>query len=215
MRVRGAVLAGGAATRFEGRPKGLLEVGGRRVLDRVVDTVIAALGTRPILIANASDAPTWRPDLPCVTDVQPGAGSLGGIYTALTSAAETGGEPVLCVAWDMPFLERSLLAALVTEGAGFDAFLPMSGPAAHGSAGLEPLCAVYGPACREPIERSLARGDLRAIAFHDSVRVGTLPLERVRAFGDPAVLFFNMNRPEDLERAEALWRARQAAEQKA
>jgi len=30
----------------------------------------------------------------------------------------------------------------------------------------------------------------------------------VRAFGDPAVLFFNVNAPEDLERAEALWRQR-------
>jgi len=40
------------------------------------------------------------------------------------------------------------------------------------------------------------------------VKVGTLPLERVRAFGDPAVLFFNVNTPEDLEQAEALWRRR-------
>jgi molybdopterin-guanine dinucleotide biosynthesis protein A len=67
---------------------------------------------------------------------------------------------------------------------------------------------VYGPACREPIEAALARGDLRAIAFHEAVRVGTLSLERVRAFGDPSELFFNVNRPEDLERAEGLWRRR-------
>jgi len=30
----------------------------------------------------------------------------------------------------------------------------------------------------------------------------------VRAFGDPDVLFFNVNRPEDLARAEDLWRRR-------
>jgi len=40
------------------------------------------------------------------------------------------------------------------------------------------------------------------------VKVGTLPLERVRAFGDPDVLFFNVNSPADLERAEATWRQR-------
>ena len=58
--MRGAVLAGGAASRFGGRPKGLQEVGGRRVLDRVVDTMRATLGSAPLLVANASDAPSWR-----------------------------------------------------------------------------------------------------------------------------------------------------------
>ena len=54
----------------------------------------------------------------------------------------------------------------------------------------------------------LARGDLRAIGFHERVRVGHLSLERVRGFGDPEELFFNVNRPEDLARAEAVWRRR-------
>jgi molybdopterin-guanine dinucleotide biosynthesis protein A len=198
--VRGAVLAGGAASRYGGRPKGLLEVGGRRILDRVVDSVAAAVGAPPLLIANAPDAATWCPGLRCVPDVRPGAGSLGGIYTAVCA----GSGPVLCVAWDMPFVSEALLRTLVAESAACDAFLPESG----GRRGVEPLCAVYGPACRPAIEQALDRGDLRAIAFHDAVRTGTLSLERVRAFGDPETLFFNINRPEDLERAEALWRRR-------
>ena len=196
--MRGAVLAGGAASRYGGRPKGLLEVGGRRILDRVVETVAAVTGAPPLLVANASDAPGWRPDLRCVPDLRAGAGALGGIYTAVCA----GPGPVLCVAWDMPFVTVALLQALAAGSAGFDAFLPESGA----RRGVEPLCAVYGPACREPIEASIARDDLRAIAFHDAVRTGTLSLDRVRAFGDPDVLFFNVNRPDDLERAEALWR---------
>jgi molybdopterin-guanine dinucleotide biosynthesis protein A len=198
--VRGAVLAGGAASRYAGHPKGLLLVGGRRILDRVVDAVTEATGAAPLLVANAADAPQWRPDLQCVPDRHPGSGSLGGIYTAV----QAGAEPVLCVAWDMPFVSVPLLQTLVQESRSCDAFLPES----DSRRGLEPLCAVYGPACRVPIEQALARGDLRAIAFHEAVRVGTLSLERVRAFGDPSELFFNVNRPEDLERAEALWRRR-------
>ena len=69
---------------------------------------------------------------------------------------------------------------------------------------------MYGAACRAPIEQALARGDLRAIAFHDAVRAGTLSLEQVRAFGDPGELFFNVNRPEDLARAQEIWRRRLA-----
>jgi molybdopterin-guanine dinucleotide biosynthesis protein A len=198
--MRGAVLAGGEASRYAGQPKGLLPVGGRRMLDRVVDAVQTATGTAPLLVANDPGANAWRPDLECVPDLIRGAGSLGGILTAVAA----GPGPVLCVAWDMPFLPAALLATLVRDGGAFDAFLPESGS----PRGLEPLCAVYGPACRDPIEQAIARGDYRAIAFHDAVRVGTLSLDRTRAFGDPDELFFNVNRPEDLERAEGLWRRR-------
>jgi len=198
--MRGAVLAGGAASRYAGHPKGLLLVGGRRILDRVVDAVTEATGAPPLLVANAADAPQWRPDLQCVPDRLPGSGSLGGIYTAVLAGAES----VLCVAWDMPFVSVPLLQTLIQESRSCDAFLPES----DSRRGLEPLCAVYRPACRVAIEQALARGDLRAIAFHEAVRVGTLSLERVRAFGDPSELFFNVNRPEDLERAEAMWRRR-------
>jgi molybdopterin-guanine dinucleotide biosynthesis protein A len=198
--VRGAVLAGGAARRYGGRPKGLVELGGRRILDRVADAVAAVTGAPPLLIANAPEGPRWRPDLRTVRDVRPDCGSLGGIYTAVAS----GPGPVLCVAWDMPFITPDLLRALVEGSAGADAFLPES----DGRRGLEPLCAVYGPACGPAIERQLARHDLRAIGFHADVNVGTLPLERVRTFGDPDVLFFNVNTPADLERAEAVWRQR-------
>ncbi len=201
--MRGAVLAGGAARRYGGLPKGLMDLGGRRILDRVVESLAAVIGEPPIVIANAPEGPTWRPDLPTIPDVRPDCGSLGGIYTAVA----TGGGPVLCVAWDMPFVTAELLRALANGSAGYDAYLPES----DGRRGVEPLCAVYGPACRPAIERQLERGDLRAIGFHRDVQVGTLPLERVREFGDPAVLFFNVNQPEDLARAEDLWRRRESS----
>lgn len=195
-RVAGAVLAGGGATRFEGRPKGLARVGGARILDRLVDVFGQALGAAPLLVANAPDAPTWRPDLRVVADVRPGMGSLGGIYTAVVEAP----APVVCVAWDMPFVTPGLVRALADGLAEWDAFLPES----DGRRGVEPLCAAYGPACAAAIAASLEAGDLRAIGFHRAVRVGRLPLEAVRRLGDPARLFFNINTADDLARADAL-----------
>jgi molybdopterin-guanine dinucleotide biosynthesis protein A len=200
--VNGAVLAGGAARRYGGTPKGLLTVGKRRILDRVVDAVAAVTGERPRLIANASDATSWRPDLETLPDVRPGLGTLGGIYTAVTAAA----GPVLCVAWDMPFVPEALLRLLGDRMAtgGYDAVLPES----SGRRGLEPLCAIYGPACAPAIARRLDQGDLMAISFHADVRIGIVPLAEVRRFGDPDELFFNVNTPDDLARAEALWQRR-------
>ncbi|MDF3053847.1 MAG: Molybdopterin-guanine dinucleotide biosynthesis protein [Geminicoccaceae bacterium] len=197
-RVRGAVLAGGEASRFGGKPKGLEVVGGERILDRLVGVMTAAFGEPPLLVANAPDAAAWRPDLRTVADISPGLGALGGIYTAVVEAP----APVVCVAWDMPFVSERLIRALAAQLVRHDAVLPESG----GRRGVEPLCAAYGPACRDAIADNLTTGDLRAIGFHDRVRVGILPLAEVRLLADPDLLFFNVNTADDLAKADQLWR---------
>lgn len=196
--VRGAILAGGGATRFGGKPKGLEVVGGERILDRLVTVLTAALGQPPLLVANAPGAEGWRPDLRTVSDARPGLGSLGGIYTAVVEAP----APVVCVAWDMPFVSESLIRALAMGLSQHDAMLPQS----SGRRGVEPLCAAYGPDCREAIADSLAAGDLRAVGFHQRVRVGILTLAQVGALADPDLVFFNVNTAGDLAKADQLWR---------
>jgi molybdopterin-guanine dinucleotide biosynthesis protein A len=195
---RGAILAGGGATRFGGKPKGLEVVGGERILDRLVRVMTAAFDGPPLLVANAPDASEWRPDLRVVRDVRPGLGSLGGIYTAVVEAP----APVVCVAWDMPFVSEALLRRLADGLLEHDACLPQS----DGRRGVEPLCAAYGPACRAAIAQSLDEGDLRAIAFHERIGVGILPLSEVARFGDPELLFFNVNTADDLARTDGMWR---------
>jgi molybdopterin-guanine dinucleotide biosynthesis protein A len=194
--VTGAILAGGGATRMAGLPKGLLEVGGRRILDRLVDAFVDALGTLPLLVANAPDATGWRTDLRVVSDRRPGCGSLGGLYTAVIEAP----APVVSVAWDMPFVPAALLRELALGLTDDDVCIPGSG----GRRGVEPLCAAYGPACGPAMAEALDRGDLRAIAFHQAVRVQVLAEERVRQFGDPARLFFNVNTADELVRANGM-----------
>lgn len=195
--IKGAILAGGGATRYGGRPKGLELVGGSRVLDRLVDVFTGALGEPPLLVANAPDAGQWRTGLRVTPDLRPGYGALGGIYTAVTSAP----APVVLAAWDMPFVTEELIRELAGGLDRWDAYLPES----DGRRGVEPLCAAYGPACAPAIEAALERGDLRAIAFHQDIKAGILPLARVAALGDPARLFFNLNTPDDLVEANALW----------
>ena len=203
-RPRGVILAGGGATRFGGRPKGLELVGGRRILDRVIDALVEAFGTPPILIANDPAAATWCPDLELRADLRPGEGALGGLLTAVHAGD---GSPVVLAAWDMPFVPPGLLRELAAGLATHDAVLPAS----DGRRGVEPLLAAYGPGCEKAILGALDRGDRRAIAFHGEVRVGILPLERVRSFGDPALIFLNVNTSDDLAQAEAAWLARGSA----
>jgi molybdopterin-guanine dinucleotide biosynthesis protein A len=191
-------LAGGAASRFGGRPKGLEEVGGKRILDRVAKAVQDATGAPPLLVSNAPEALRWRPDLKVVRDAIRDCGSLGGIYTAVCA----GDGPVLLVAWDMPFVPVELLKRLIQQADAYDAVVPES---RTDESEIEPFCAVYGQGCLAPIRERLADEDFRAQGFLDAVRVGRIPAAEVDRIGDPATLFFNVNTPEDLKQAEELW----------
>lgn len=192
-RCTGVILAGGAASRYGGRPKGLERVGGRRVIDRVADALRDAADDL-LLIANDPVSREWLADVPIASDVRMNCGSLGGIHAAIVRAA----GPVLVVAWDMPFVPPALLRRLRDAGARADAALPESGS----RRGLEPLCAYYSPSCVPAIERRLDAGDMRVVSFFDDVIVERVPEREVRMFGDPAVLFMNVNSPDDLALAE-------------
>ena len=190
-RVTGVILAGGQATRFGGQPKGLELVRGVRIIDRVVAT-LRAVADELLLVANQPEAGTWVPGIRTVSDVRPGFGSLGGIYSALVHAK---GQPILVVAWDMPFVGPSVLQALREAGADADVAVFES----RSTRGVEPLCAFYRPTCIAPIERHIDSGDLRVVGFFERVRVVRLPPP-----ADPEKTLMNVNTPSDLALAEGL-----------
>jgi molybdopterin-guanine dinucleotide biosynthesis protein A len=179
-----------------GTPKGLLPVGGIRILDRLVAAFQEALGGLPLLVANTPDAGSWSPGLRVVPDRIPGGGTLAGLHAAVIEAP----APVVAVAWDMPFVTAGLIAMLARGLGSADVVIPASG----GRRGVEPLCAGYGPATGPAMAAAIERGDLRAIAFHEAVRVRIIPEADLLAFGDPGRLFFNVNTPEDLVRANGM-----------
>ena len=209
-RCTGVILAGGGATRYGGLPKGLERVSGERIIDRVAKA-LRAVTDDLLLIANDPGAAAWLPGVRVAADVRSGEGALGGLHAALTHAR---GEIVL-VAWDMPFVSAALLAALRARGEGdpsgdaardstrgaADAVLPESDGSRRG---VEPLCAWYSSRCLPAVAAALDAGDRRVIAFHDAVRTVRFGLREVRAFGDPARLFANVNSPAELAWAEGI-----------
>lgn len=203
----GAVLAGGESSRY-GSPKALATVGGRRIVDRVIEALRRAT---PDVIVSANEPELFADlGLPTYPDERPDLGPLGGIYTTLLRAREAGRPGILAVACDMPFPSVALLALLRREAFGEgDASAPgdIVVPASRGPRGVEPLFAAYSTACIPAIEAALAEGDRRMIGFHERVRVHTIPLDEVAAVCVPARAFLNVNTPEDRDRAESLARA--------
>jgi molybdopterin-guanine dinucleotide biosynthesis protein A len=187
------VLAGGQGTRLGGVNKALIEIGGRRVIDRLLDA-LRPLGS-PIVIVSNDDSLLGLPGTLVVRDVEPRAGALMGLYSGLREAR----TPLAVVtACDMPFVSTALLRALVARAAGADVVVPLI------DARPEPLHAVYRASCVPAIEATLQAGRKRMIAFFEAVRVREVPEAELRALDPDLRSFLNVNRPEDLDRARAL-----------
>lgn len=191
--ITGVIQAGGRSTRMGGDPKALMELGGRRIVERVLD-VMRAVTERVLLVTNTPDLYGFL-GLPMVPDVFPDGGALGGIYSGLRAAP---GEAAFTVACDMPFLSAAV-ARLVLDRAGeADVVAPLIGEQ------WETLHACYGKGCLAPMERRLREGRLKITGFFPDVRVLAIPEAEVARLADPAVVFMNVNTPDELARARAL-----------
>ena len=196
-----AILAGGRATRLHGADKGGLVIGGRTIRDRQLDALSGLVDDVFLVGGPAADpiACSWpgdRAGLPHVPDLAAGRGPLGGIQTALHRAGDA--ACTLIVACDLPFVARPFLAFLLAralEADAADVVVPRSGDRLH------PLCATYNRRVREAVDRRVASGALAVQALFDEVRVDIVDPEVVATFDPEGIMFWNVNTPDEYERA--------------
>jgi len=191
----GLVLAGGLARRMGGGDKALIEIGGRTILDRVLET-IAPQCDSIILNANGNPERFAQFGLPVVADDIPDfAGPLAGILAGLDWAAAHRPDLqwMVSVPGDCPFLPADLVVRL--HIARTEAQTPLacakSGDWRHPVAGLWPV------GLRANLRRALVDEDLHKIEVW-TARHGIAIAEWPDRPLDP---FFNVNTPEDRDRA--------------
>ena len=187
-----AVLAGGGSRRM-GRDKALLEIGGRPMMARVIERIRALFGE--ISIVGGADRSYGAFGVPVFRDARPGCGSLGGIYTALSTSSA---PFVFCLACDMPFISAPLVSFLVGEmrKSGCQAVIPRVGGE------LEPLCAVYSREIIPVIEKDLDTGVRRIKSTLSSLRLRIVEEGEMQPHDPGLHTFFNVNTPEDLRKAK-------------
>jgi molybdopterin-guanine dinucleotide biosynthesis protein A len=176
--------------RMGGEPKALMEVGGRRIIERVAD-VLGQVTDDLLLVTNTPDLYAWM-GLRMVPDVFPQGGSLGGIYSGLAAAP---GEAAFTVACDMPFLHPELVRLVVERAPSGDVVIPRVGEQ------LETMHACYSKRCLTAMEERLRAGRFKIVGFFDRVSVVEIDEAELRAHRDPSVAFMNVNTPEELARA--------------
>ena len=189
-----AIMAGGQSSRM-GVNKAFVELHGKPLIGHVLDKVNDLGQDETILITN-SPADYAHLGLPTYTDLIPGMGSLGGIYSAIHYSVSS---HTLVVACDMPLLNPGLLRYMIDlRNQPVDVIAPRREGHPQG------LHAIYSKDCLDPIRQQLDTGRFKVIGFHVRVRVRYLDEMEYEQYDPNGLSFFNVNTPQDLKKVSEL-----------
>jgi molybdopterin-guanine dinucleotide biosynthesis protein A len=186
--VTGVILAGGKSTRY-GTNKAFAELHGVRLIERTI-RVMGLVFPRLLLVTN-SPAEYAYLHLPMVEDIIKGLGPLGGIYTGLETMEDEYGFFVAC---DMPYLKENLLRYMASLRRDYDAVVPRV------TWMIEPLHALYTKKCLFSIRESIRSQEHQILKVFQKINVKYVEEEEIRSMDPDLESFFNINKPEDLER---------------
>jgi molybdopterin-guanine dinucleotide biosynthesis protein A len=183
--VTGVILAGGQSSRM-GSNKALLPYRGSRFIVAIYRQ-LAALCDDMLVVTNSPEQYSF---LNCrmVGDIHPGMGALAGLHSGLAGSRT---PHIFAVACDMPYLNDTLIRALIAQRHRGDVIIPES------ENGLEPLHAVYSKSCLTAMEAALLTGRKRLISFFPEVQVKRFSCREVRTMDPDLDSFCNINTPAD------------------
>lgn len=188
------ILAGGLNSRMGGENKAFLEVGGKTILERELDTV-SVYFEEILLVTRQPELYSHLP-IRVVTDIYRSRSSLTGIHAGLKNCRSDFAFVLPC---DAPFIQPELVRHLLDQiEPGLDVIVPAIGD--H----FEPLCAIYSKRCLAPIEAQLDRDDFTIIHFFDQVQLKTIPATAIQRADRQLLSFFNVNTPEVLIRSRKI-----------
>ena len=204
--IAGVILAGGRASRMGGGDKPLRELAGRPMLAHVIDRLRPQVDA---IVINANGDPERFAQfgLPIVPDaVENFAGPLAGILAGMRWAEEAAPEArfIVSVAGDTPFFPADMVERLAACCAVEDDIIAM----AASFDGLHPVFGLWPVQLADELEAFLAEGKTgKILAFADSHTRINVPFEHLTVGRGEIDPFFNVNTPEDAERADEIARA--------
>ena len=187
------VLAGGKSSRM-GRPKSLLLFDGEPLIVHIVRALKQMFAETIVVAAPEQELPNLGAIL--VRDEVAYQGPVGGIHYGLKAAS---GEFCFVTSCDVPFLNLALISHLASQMLNHDVAVP------YWENRFQPLHAAYRTSVRPLLKEQLDRGELRPVYLFDKVRTRKIGEDEIRRFDPEGLSFFNMNTPDDYERALQRW----------
>ena len=197
-KVTGAVLAGGLARRLGHVDKALIELDGRPLLAHVLDRFESQCATT-IINANGNAERFSSFGLPVVADtIDEFPGPLAGVLAAMewSKANRPDHKWVATIAVDVPFLPLDLVARMMDEidNNKADLACAKSNDRAHPVIGLWPV------SLAENLRAAMVDEDMRKV----DLWTARFSLVETQFGVEPVDPFFNINRREDMEKAEQI-----------
>lgn len=194
-----AIQAGGKSSRM-GTNKAKISFLGRPLILRILER-LQILTNKIIIISNNADLDYEELNtIPIYSDLIPGIGPLGGLYTSLKLART---DFVAMIACDMPFASPQLINFELNTMKSFqcDVVIPET------DHGLEPMHALYRrETCLPRIEEALKQNERRMISWFPGMKVEVITMTVLAQIEPSMNMFLNINTPEDLSFAESLAR---------
>jgi molybdenum cofactor guanylyltransferase len=188
----GVLLAGGMGRRMGGnKPHRMLY--GQRLIDRALELLSQVCPSYVVVTGDPDDLPGL--DCPVLGDIWPGLGPLGGLVTAFI---KTKAQWIQAFPVDAPLVNPEMLRVLHRRAQGQTAVV------IRAPKGLEPLLALYGPECLRQAQRFLEQGERRPWRLLSSCGALEVPWDEVRHLDPEEHTFLNINRDEDLLRAQEI-----------
>ena len=185
-----AVLAGGEGSRIGGG-KPLIKLGKKTLVEQAYDR--ARRWSSDAVVAIRSSEQLANTNLPWIADAAGIEGPLAGLAAALEWTCRLGGQALLTIPCDMPFLPDDLPRRLADEIGDLGTALASSGGELH------PVCGLWRNEAVYEFPHYCASGRRSLKGFGEML--GFAEVEWAAAHPDP---FFNINSPADLAAAEEI-----------
>ena len=184
MKKTAIILAGGQSRRM-GQNKAFLTYKEKSFIEAILDKFVGF--DERIIVAN--DVSLYQFEgVKTIQDIYPNKGPLCGLYTGLK---EMSGKRAVVVTVDTPLLTNEVISYLYDYESDADCIIPVV------DGRWQSLCAVYNKSALDIIEKAVEADERKVRLVLDRLSVDLIAEDLLKKYGDPKVLFSNVNTPED------------------
>jgi molybdopterin-guanine dinucleotide biosynthesis protein A len=183
------ILAGGKATRMNGKNKAFLSINQEPLIKRQL-RLLKNIFKQIIIVSNSSKEYRNLKGVQVVADVVQHRGPLGGIFSGLLASKNKHNFVIAC---DMPFINTELTKYMFKKSSGYDVVVPWVNHR------YEPLFCIYSKNCIKFIQKLFEKKIFKLSQLFAQVRIKKISEKEILKFDSPEKIFMNINTPQDFK----------------